>query len=388
MTRLQTRAVRVRAPAVIGSRPMAVPLYQTSTFAFEDPAACTEALLHPDRGYAYSRHSNPTTRALENAATDLEGGAAGLAGNSGMGAISSVLLAIVRPGDHVIAQSRIYGGTYSLLTRMASRFGVEVSYISGRRPDELAAALRPETRVLYLETIANPTTEVADLPALLAIAHAAELTTVVDNTFATPVLCRPLEHGADVVLHSATKYLGGHDDVIAGVAVFSDPELHRRVWRFAIDLGVVADPFASWLVLRGLRTLPLRMAQHCENAGHLARLLDGHAQVARVRWPGLAHHPNHGLARRILDGYGGVLSFDLAGGFLAAQKFLSSLRGATLATSLGGPETLVLHPASSSHRELDEEALRAAGISPGTIRVSVGLEHYEDLLADFQQALS
>jgi methionine-gamma-lyase len=160
------------------------------------------------------------------------------------------------------------------------------------------------------------------------------------------------------------------------------------VWRFAIDLGVVADPFASWLVLRGLRTLPVRMAQHCENAGHLARLLDGHAQVTRVRWPGLAHHPNHGLARRILDGYGGVLSFDLAGGFLAAQKFLSRLRGATLATSLGGPETLVLHPASSSHRELDEEALRAAGISPGTIRVSVGLEHYEDLLADFQQALS
>jgi methionine-gamma-lyase len=211
---------------------------------------------------------------------------------------------------------------------------------------------------------------------------------VVDNTFATPVLCRPLEHGADVVLHSATKYLGGHDDVIAGLSVFSDPELHRRVWRFAIDLGVVADPFASWLVLRGLRTLPVRMAQHCENAGHLARLLDGHAQVTCVRWPGLAHHPNHVLARRILDGYGGVLSFDLAGGFLAAQKFLSRLRGATLATSLGGPETLVLHPASSSHRELDEEALRAAGISPGTIRVSVGLEHYEDLLADFQQALS
>ena len=388
MTHPETRAVRVKAPVLSGASPMAVPIYQTSTFASDDPDVCAEALRHPDRGYAYSRHANPTTRALEQMVADLEGGAASLATSSGMGAINTVLLGLLQPGDHVIAQSRLYGGTHGVLSDLARRFGIEVSRISGTSADELAAALRPRSKVLYLETIANPTTEVADLPTLLAVGRAAGLVGVVDNTFATPVLCRPREHGADVVIHSATKYLGGHDDVVAGIAAFADADLHQRVWQFAVNLGVVADPFASWLVLRGIKTLSLRVARHCENAGRLARLLAGHPQVSNVRWPGLADHPSHALASRILDGFGGVLCFDHIGGRAEAKKFVARLRQAILAPSLGGPETLVLHPASSSHRELDAGELRAAGIGEGTIRVSAGLEHFEDLQADFEQALA
>lgn len=388
MTHPETRAVRVHTPALSGSSPMAVPIYQTSTFACDDPDACAGALRHPDHGYAYSRHANPTTRALEQLIADLEGSAASLASSSGMGAINSVLFGLLQPGDHVIAQGRLYGGTHGVLSDLARRFGIELSRMSGTGADELAAVLRPRSKMLYLETIANPTTEVADLPTLLAAGRAAGLVTVVDNTFATPVLCRPHEHGADVVIHSATKYLGGHDDVVAGVAAFADADLHRRVWQFAVNLGAVADPFASWLVLRGIKTLPLRMARHCENAGRLARLLAGHPQANNVRWPGLADHPSHALATRILDGFGGVLCFDHVGGRAAAAKFVARLRQATLAPSLGGPETLVLHPASSSHRELDARELRAAGIGEGTIRVSAGLEHFADLQADFEQALA
>ncbi|AQZ63586.1 O-acetylhomoserine sulfhydrylase / O-succinylhomoserine sulfhydrylase [[Actinomadura] parvosata subsp. kistnae] len=384
MTHPQTRAVRAWAPPPPTSRPVAVPLYQTSTFAFEDPDACAEGLRHPDRGYSYTRHSNPTTRALETAVADLEGGVAALATASGMGAINAVLLALLRSGDHLIVQRRVYGGTQSVLMRLAERFGVAVTRISGADAGELAAAVRPETRLLYLETIANPTTEVADLPALLAAGRAAGLVCVVDNTFATPMLCRPIEYGADVVVHSATKYLGGHDDVVAGLAVFASRDVHERVWHLAADLGAVVDPFASWLVLRGLKTLALRVERHCENAGRLAHLLEGHPRVAHVRWPGLPSHPSHAVARRILDGYGGVLSFEVDGD---VRAFLVRLRCAELATSLGGPQTLVLHPATTSHRELDEAELRAAGISPGTLRVSAGLEHHEDLLADFAQAL-
>jgi methionine-gamma-lyase len=383
----QTRISGFTAPVPATSRPAAVPIYQTSTFAFEDPDGVFDALHYPDRGFAYSRHSNPTVRTLEDAIADLEGGAAGLAVSSGMGAISTVLLALTKPGTHIIAQSPVYGGTHSLLTRLADRFDIAVSRLRDNAPAELAAALRPESRVLYLETIANPTTEVADLPAMIDVARRAGLTCIVDNTFATPLLCRPLEFGADIVVHSATKYLGGHDDVVAGVMAFARPELHDRIWRVAVDLGVVADPFAAWLVLRGLKTLPLRMAAHCDNAGHLARFLSAHSQVRNVRWPGLASHPDHERASKLLAGYGGVLSCDLTGGRAGVRLLVKRLRHAALAPSLGGPRTLLTHPATTSHRELDPDALRAAGLADGTVRISAGLEHHADLIADFEQAL-
>ncbi len=385
---LETRAIHAPAADLNGSRPVSVPIYQTSVFAFDDPAACAQALDDPAAGFAYSRYRNPTTRALEDVVADLEGGAQAIAASSGMGAINAVLLALLRPGDHVIAQRCLYGGTFSVFAGLAARYGIEVSYISGRDAAEITAAARPGTRLLYLETIANPTIAVGDLPALIAAGHAAGLTCVVDNTFATPVLCQPIEHGADVVIHSATKYLGGHDDVVLGVAVCAHADTHQALWKHAVDLGTAADPFAAWLTLRGLKTLSLRMARHCENAGYLAGRLVAHPAVSAVQWPGLPSHPDHAVATRILAGFGGMFAFDLAGGRDAGLAFAARLRLAAMAPSLGGTQTLVLHPASTSHRQYDTAALRAAGISEGSVRVSAGLEHPDDLWADFEQALA
>ncbi len=385
---LETRAIHAVAPELNGSRPVSVPIYQTSTFAFADPDACAEALDDPRAGFAYSRYRNPTTSALEDTVADLEGGAAAIATSSGMGAINAVLLSLLRPGDHVIAQRCLYGGTFSVFAGLAGRYGIDVSYIAGRDPAELAASLRPESRLLFLETIANPTVAVSDQPALLAAGRAAGLTCVVDNTFATPVLCRPIEHGADIVVHSATKYLGGHDDITLGLVVCARQEEHRALWKSSVDLGVAADPFAAWLTIRGLKTLSLRMARHCENAAFLAGRLAAHPGVAAVLWPGLASHPDHAVASRLLSGYGGMVAFDLAGGREAGLRFITAVRLAAMAPSLGGVETLVLHPASTSHRQMDAAGLSAAGIGEGSIRVSVGLEHPEDLWADFEQALA
>jgi methionine-gamma-lyase len=384
---LETRAIHTAVPDLNGSRPVSVPIYQTSTFAFADSAACSQALSDPGAGFAYSRYRNPTTRALEDAVADLEGGAAAIATASGMGAINAVLLGLLRPGDHVIAQQCLYGGTFSVFAALATRYGIDVSYISGRDAAELTAALRPRSRLLFLETIANPTAAVSDQPALLAAGRQAGLTCVVDNTFATPLLCRPIEHGADIVIHSATKYLGGHDDVTLGLVVSAREDMHHVLWKYAVDLGVAADPFAAWLTIRGLKTLSLRMARHCQNAAHLAQRLATHPAVTAVHWPGLPSHPDHEVAGRLLSGYGGMLAFDLAGGREAGLAFVSAVRLAALAPSLGGTETLVLHPASTSHRQMDAAGLRKAGIGEGSIRVSVGLEHPDDLWADFGQAL-
>jgi cystathionine beta-lyase/cystathionine gamma-synthase len=383
-----TRAIHIPAPSPGNCRPLSVPLYQSSSFAFDHPDALAEAMARPDGEFVYSRRGNPTVRALEQAVADLEEGSAALATASGMGAISAVLLSHLRTGDHVLAQRCLYGGTYSLLSDLAARFGIEVSYVSGNDAEEVRAAARPTSRLLYLETIANPTTRVADLPALLEAGRELGLVSVVDSSFASPALCRPLRFGADVVVHSSTKYLGGHSDLTGGVAVFASSDRYERCWKHAVDLGSTADPFAAWLTIRGLHTLHLRMERHCDSAAFLAHRLADHPSVAAVHWPGLSGHPDHVLAKRILSGFGGVLSFDLAGGREAGHALLSRVRLAGLAPSLGGVETLVLHPASTSHRELDPLALRDAGIGEGTVRVAVGLEHPEDLWADLSQALS
>ncbi len=384
----ETRAVHTPVAEATGSRPLGVPIYQNHLFAFDDPDTLAAAFSGPDGAYFYSRLGNPTVRTLEAAAAGLEGGAAGLAAASGMGAINSVLLALLRSGDHVVAQRCLYGATIAMFDDLAGRWGVEVTYVSGSDPEEVRAALRPGTRLLYLETIANPTTQVVDLPALLALAREAGVTSVVDNTFATPMLCRPIEHGADVVVHSTTKYLGGHSDVLGGVAIFADAALHRKVWHYAVELGASADPFAAWLTVRGMQTLALRVRRQCDNAMALATRLAAHPAVASVAYPGLPGHPDHKVASRVLDGgYGGVLSFDLAGGREAGRTFAGAIRLATLAVSLGDVKTLVMHPASTSHRQLDEEQLRAAGIGAGMIRLAAGIEHPDDLWADLEQAL-
>ncbi|GAA2434149.1 methionine gamma-lyase [Actinomadura vinacea] len=384
----QTRAVHPRLTHPTGSTPLGVPIYQGHIFAFDGADEMAAAFEGPRSAFFYGRFGNPTVRALEDAVTDLEGGAGALAAASGMGAINAVLMALLRSGDHVIAQSCLYGGTFALLEDLAARWGVEVSHVSGNDAAEVRDALRPRTRLLILESIANPTTQIADLPALIAAAREAGVTTMVDNTFA-PVLCRPIEHGADIVVHSATKYLGGHADILGGVAVFADEVVHHRVWKHALELGAAPDPFAAWLAVRGIATLPLRIARASETALDLARRLDAHPAVTHVAHPGLPGHPQHELARRLMpDGGGAVLSFDLEGGREAGRTFTDSIRLASLAASLGDVSTLVMHPASTSHRQLDAAALAAAGIGEGTVRVAVGLEHPDDLWADLEQALA
>ncbi|MCO1577473.1 aminotransferase class I/II-fold pyridoxal phosphate-dependent enzyme [Crossiella sp. SN42] len=386
-TRPETRAVHITAPALPNSRPISVPIYQASNFAFDDPDALAAALDSPETGFVYSRYANPTTRALEETVAALEGGVGAVSTASGMGAINSALLGLLRSGDHVIAQRCLYGGTFATLADLTARFGIEVTYIPGDDPAEVATAVRPNTRLLYLETIANPVTRVIDLPAFLAEGKAAGLTTIVDNTFATPLLCRPLAHGADIVLHSATKYLGGHSDITGGILAFADEDLHRKVWHHAMELGAMADPFAAWLTIRGIQTLPIRMRQHCANAAVLAERLAEHPAVTAVHWPGLVSHPDHEVATRLLADFGGMIAFELAGGREAGHAFSKGVRVVQLAASLGGVETTVLHPASTSHRQLNEEELAAAGIGAGMVRLSVGIEHVEDLWSDIEQAL-
>ncbi|MGP3952306.1 trans-sulfuration enzyme family protein [Streptomyces sp. 7N604] len=384
----ETRTVHQHVPLPTGSRPLGVPIYQGHVFSFDDADQMAAAFQDPDAAFLYSRLGNPTVRALEDAVAGLEGGTAGLAFASGMGAINAVLLGVLSSGDHVIAQRCLYGGTYAVLNDLAERWGVEVTYVSGDDPAEVREALRPRTRLLYLETIANPTTQVADLPALIGEVTAHGVTSVVDNTFASPMLCRPLEHGADIVVHSATKYLGGHADVLGGAAVFRSAELHRRIRDHAVEQGASADPFAAWLTLRGMQTLALRMERQCANALTLAERLAAHPGVSRVRYPALPGHPDHATARRLLAAGGGVLAFEPAGGREAGRTFIEAVRVASLSPSLGDVKTFVMHPASTSHRQLDAGALAAAGIGEGTVRLAVGIEHPDDLWADIEQALA
>jgi cystathionine beta-lyase/cystathionine gamma-synthase len=382
-----TRAIHAGRLPLPAEPPLAAPIWQTSTFVFDDAEHYAHTLHQPREGYVYTRYENPTTAALEATVANLEGAAEGLATASGMGAIATVLLSLAGAGDHVVAQRDLYGGTYSLLAHTVPRFGIEVSFVDAGDPEAVRAALRPTTRAVYAETVANPTLTVADLPALAEAAAAAGLPLVVDNTVASPYLCRPIEHGAAVVVHSATKYLGGHSDVVGGLALFADPERHHAAWRAMIELGASPDPFAAWLVLRGVKTLSLRMRAHGANARVLAELLDAHPKVARVHWPGLPGHPTAQLAAKLLDGDPGMLSFDLEGGREAGRRFIEATRVAKLAASLGSTETLVSHPASTTHRQLSPEALATAGIGEGMVRVSVGLEDATDLAEDFTRAL-
>ncbi|MEU8102817.1 aminotransferase class I/II-fold pyridoxal phosphate-dependent enzyme [Nonomuraea muscovyensis] len=386
--RPETRTVHLPQPPVEHSRPITMPLYQTSGFVFDDPAVMAEAMGRPDGPFVYGRYSNPTVRSLEQAVSDLEGGAGAVATGSGMGAINTVLLGLLKPGDHLIAQKSLYGGTAAMLNDLVARFGVTVTHVPEHDPEALRAAVRPETRLVYLETISNPMTLVADLPAMCAAARELGLVSVVDNTFASPLLCRPIEHGADVVVHSTTKYLSGHTDVVGGLAVFATDELYKKVWHYAIELGASADPFAAWLTLRGLQTLALRMERHCSNARLLATRLAEHPAVSAVHWPGLPSHPSYEIAGKLLPDFGGVFSFDLAGGRAAGERFMSRVRLALLAPSLGGVETLTLHPATTSHRALNADELARHGIGEGTVRIAVGIEHPEDLWADIEQALA
>jgi cystathionine beta-lyase/cystathionine gamma-synthase len=385
----QTAAVHFDTPPLNRTEPLGVAIHRGQVFGFSDAETMAESLAAPGEPFVYGRYGNPTVQALERAVADLEGGAAAWAAASGMGAITTTLWSLLSTGDHVVTQSCLYGGTSTVLNDLARRWGVELTVLEKDTPEELAAALRPETRLVVLETIANPTGAVADLPALAAQARAAGVLTVVDNTFATPLLCRPIEHGADIVVHSATKYIGGHADVLGGIAVFAEQAVHDSVWGRAVEYGAVLDPTAAWLLLRGLQTLGVRMQRHCANAQTLAERLAAHPAVTAVHYPGLADHPHHAGAAALLDGgFGGVLSFELLGGREAGRAFIEAVRLATLAPSLGDVKTLVMHPASVSHRKLSAEQLAQAGISEGLVRLSTGIEDAEDLWADIEKALA
>ncbi|GAA4902312.1 trans-sulfuration enzyme family protein [Streptomonospora salina] len=382
-----TRTVHTAGADPGGSRPTTAPLYQGHQFRF-DSAERLAAAFGDQRGdFFYGRYGNPTVRTLEEAVAGLEGGAAATAFSSGMGAISAVLLEKLGSGDHVVAQSCLYGGTHALLEELAAKWGVAVTRLETDTAAEARAAMRPETRVLLLETIANPTTRVCDLPALSAEAAARGAATVVDNTFATPLLCRPIEHGADVVVHSTSKYLSGHGDAVGGIAVSARADQHEGLWSRAVNLGACADPFAAWLTLRGLQTLALRMERHCANALDLATRLAAHPGVERVHYPGLDDHPDRGTAGRLLDGAGGIVAVEPAGGRESGRRFAEALRLVALGPSLGDVRSLALHPASTSHAALGAAELAAAGIGGATVRISVGVEDAADLWADVEQAL-
>lgn len=389
---LSTRAVHTQVPTDVRGRPVSVPIYQTTVFAHDDPDLLTDSLDNPRGAFGYSRMANPTVRALETSVSGLENAVGAVATSSGMGAIHTALGANLKAGGHLVVQNSIYGGTTGLLVDLAQRWDIHIDQVAGDDPDALARALRPDTCAVYLETISNPMTAVSDIAAMSAVARAHRVITVVDNTFASPMLCRPLDLGADISLHSATKYLGGHSDVTAGVVTYADAAAFEAGWKYAVATGVTPDPFGAWLVIRGLQTLPLRIRAATANATELAARLAGHPAVARVHHPSRPEHPQHHLARRMLDGYGPMLSFDVSSTDAAAamQKARALLGRLTLlqnATSLGGVETLAMHPASTSHRHYDDAALASAGISRGTVRISTGVEDIEDIWADLAAAL-
>jgi cystathionine beta-lyase/cystathionine gamma-synthase len=384
-----TRAIRAasRAPQV-DQRPTSVPIYQSATFSSHDADELAAVLTDQRPGYAYSRIDNPTTAALAAAVAELEGGEAGVSFATGMAAIHAALLSLVSAGDRIVSTRAVYGSTRALQANVLGRLGVTTEYvdITDHAAVEAALATAP-ARVLYAETISNPTIVVADIAGLAAIAHRHGATFVVDNTFASPYLCRPLELGADLVIESATKYLGGHSDVLAGI-VSGSRELVRRVRDVQVDTGGSLAPLAAFLVLRGVATLAVRMERHGATAAALAAWLERRDGVVRVHHPSLPSHPQHALASRQLTLGGGMLAVELAGGRPAGAAFIDALSIPELTASLGSVHTMVVHPASTTHRQLDDRALADAGIAPGLLRISAGLEDVDDLIADFETALA
>jgi methionine-gamma-lyase len=366
---------------------VSVPIYQSSTFAFDDADQGAARFAGTESGYIYTRLGNPTVAALEQAVSTLEGGYGGLGTASGMAAITTVMLTFLKSGDHVIGTDAVYGPSRLLLEKQLVKFGIESSWVPTEDASAIEAAIRPETRLFFIETPANPTIKLTDLEACGKLAKRCGALLVVDNTFSTPLLQRPLEYGAHVVVHSMTKYINGHGDVVAGMIVSSDEAQHTRLLSMLRSHGGTMDPHQAWLVLRGLRTLPLRLEKAQANAQKLAAWLHESPHVAWVQFPGLPGHPQHDLMKRQMGGPGGVISFGVHGGLETATQVINSVKVATLAVSLGGVETLIEHPASMTHAGMPREEREAAGIRDDLIRIAVGCEAFEDLRADLEQAI-
>lgn len=389
MVHFSTRAIlaATRSPEV-HQAPSAIPIYQAAAFSAADAEELGDVLTGARPGYAYSRIDNPTTAALGAAVAELEGAEAGLAFATGMAAIHAALVSVVRAGQTIVATQAVYGTTRDLITRILAGLGVAAEFVD---PTDLAAvdeALdRSGAPVLYVETVSNPTIIVSDIAALAEVAHRHGALLLVDNTFASPFACRPIERGADLVMHSATKYLSGHADVLAGVVVGSRERVDA-CRPILVDVGGALAPIAAFLVLRGIPTLAIRMQRHSETALDLAAWLRNQDMVERVHYPGLPTDPYHAIAVRQLDVFGGMVAFELSGGQTAGQGFLDAMRIAERTASLGAFRTIITHPPSTTHRQLDAEALKASGIAPGLLRCSIGLEDVEDLREDFELGLA
>ncbi len=373
-----TRAIHAGQAADPTTGATITPIYQTSTY--------TQTALGEHRGYEYSRSGNPTRTALETCLASLEGARFGLAFASGLAAENTILAAL-RPGDHVIADDDHYGGSYRLFERVYRPLGIEFSYVPARDTSAYAHALTDKTKYIWVETPTNPLLTLVDLAAVAEIAHSKGAHLVVDNTFATPFIQRPLELGADVVFHSTTKYINGHSDVIGGALMTNDADLAERYRFHQNAAGGVPGAFDSWLVLRGVKTLAVRMRQHQENAMVVARFLSTHAKVRAVYYPGLESHPDHALAQRQMSGFGGMVSFDMKGGLTAVKRVVKRLRVFALAESLGGIESLCCHPATMTHASIPTQIREARGITDSLLRLSVGIEDVDDLIADLRDAL-
>ena len=381
-----TRAVHGGTPPVDQETP-SVPIYQTSTYRFDSSEDYAETIAFRAQGYTYSRgYGNPTVQAFEAQMAALEGTEAAFGFASGMAAIHTVIMAHAEAGARLVFSNELYGGTFSIATRVLPKLGVEVDLVDPHDLEAVRAAL-PDAALFHVETIANPNVTVADLEALGELCRDAGVPASVDNTFASPYLCTPARLGFEYVIHSATKYLGGHHDLIGGV-VCTSSEGRERLRDVAIDTGGTMNPFEAWLCLRGLMTLALRMDRHGATAMALAEMLEAHEKVERVRYPGLASHPQHAVAlKELRHGFGGMMAVDVAGGVEGGQRFCDALELAWVATSLGGTHTLVGHAASTTHRQMDPVARRAAGIADGLVRISVGIEDPEDILDDMARAL-
>jgi len=357
---------------------ISVPIYQTSTFVFED--------VGKTRGYDYSRTANPTRKVLEDTIAQLEGGKAGFAFATGMAA-EATAIHLLKAGDHVISGDDIYGGTYRLFQNVMQNFGLEFTFLRMDNREKIENAIKPNTRMMWLETPSNPLLNIVDIEIAVDIAKKHNILTAIDNTFATPYFLRPIEYGVDLVVHSTTKYLNGHCDVVGGAVVTTTDELTQRIQFLLNALGACASPFDCWLVLRGIETLPVRMKQHEKNATVVANYLKGHPAVKRVLYPGLDFHPGYEIAKRQMKGFGGVVSFESNGGIEVVNHFLKSIKVFSLAESLGGVASLAEHPATMSHASMPGDYRKKVGITDKLIRLSVGLENIDDLIEDLSQAL-
>lgn len=364
-----------------------VPIYQTSTFKFKSAQHGADCFSGKSDGYIYTRIGNPTIRAFEKNIAELENGYDGIATASGMGAVSCVYMALLSAGSHIVSSDAVYGPARGILEQDFSRFNVEASFVNTANVDNIIAAIKPNTKVLYIETPANPTIEITDIEACAKIAKKHNLLLVVDNTFCSPYLQKPLDMGADVVLHSITKFINGHADIVGGVIVTKDPEVYKKIRHSMVYLGCNMDPTQSFMVLRGVKTLAIRIERAQENAMKVAEFLQSHPKVEWLKYPGLKSHPQYELAKKQMKGFGTMMSFGLKGGYEAGKKLMDNVHLALLAVSLGGVETLIQHPASMIHAAVSKENKIAAGITDDLVRFSVGIEDVEDIIDDLRGGL-